>query len=210
MVAEKTKIKKGYKHTETGIIPEDWDLISYDDAFYFLGTTAYSREQLSGVGEIQCIHYGDIHTKWDHLLDLDKNRLPAVRTPGLKSFDFIRDGDLVVADASEDYEGVAKSVEIKNIGTKKVIAGLHTFLLRDKENNFVDGFKGYLHSNILIKKSIDRYATGIKVFSISKSNLKLVQIPRPPKKEQIAIATALSDIDLLIDRQHNFIKKKII
>jgi hypothetical protein len=56
----------------------------------------------------------------------------------------VRDGDLVISDASEDYDGVGKSVEVEGIGDGEVVAGLHTILLRSKPEFISNGFKGYL------------------------------------------------------------------
>jgi len=120
----------------------------------------------------------------------------------------INEGDVIMADASEDYSGICKSVEVKNIDDIIAISGLHTFLLRDKNNNFCNGFKGYLHSNRMIKNQFDRLATGLKVYGVSKGNMKLVQIPLPPLPEQEAIAEVLSDTDALITALEKRIAKK--
>ncbi len=194
------EMKKGYKQTELGIIPEDWDVISYGEAFDFLSTASYSRADLSENDEAFYVHYGDIHTTWNFFLDFKKHNPPTIEKIKVKNYSFIKDGDLIMADASEDYDGIGKSVEVKNITTNKAISGLHTFLLRGKEGIFVDGFKGYIHSNRFVKTSMDRLATGLKVYGVSKTNLKTIQIPRPTLPEQTAIATILSDMDSEIER----------
>ncbi|MCK5022547.1 MAG: restriction endonuclease subunit S, partial [Candidatus Aenigmarchaeota archaeon] len=193
------EMKKGYKQTELGIIPEDWDVISYGEAFDFLSTASYSRADLSENDEAFYVHYGDIHTTWNFFLDFKKHNPPTIEKIKVKNYSFIKDGDLIMADASEDYDGIGKSVEVKNITTNKAISGLHTFLLRGKEGIFVDGFKGYIHSNRFVKTSMDRLATGLKVYGVSKTNLKTIQIPRPTLPEQTAIATILSDMDTEIE-----------
>lgn len=204
------EVKNGYKKTEIGIVPIDWKLESYGNVFMFLKTAAYSRSQIFESGEIQYVHYGDIHTKLLHFLDFIKVDLPKIRKEQLKSYNLLKEGDLIMADASEDYEGVGKSVEVKNIDNKIAISGLHTFLLRGKEELISNGFKGYLHSNSLIKLQFDRLATGLKVYGISKNNLKTVLIPLPTLPEQQAIATVLSDIDNLIQALEKQITKKLI
>jgi len=203
-----TTIKKEYKQTKIGVIPKDWDVISYGDAFDFLSTASYSRANLSDNGEVLYIHYGDIHTTWNYFLDFKKNTLPTIEKIKVKNYSFIKDGDLIMADASEDYDGIGKSVEVQNITTNKAISGLHTFLLRGKEGIFVDGFKAYIHSNRLVKASMDKLATGLKVYGVSKTNLRTIRIPRPPLPEQTAIATILSDTDALIERLEKLIEKK--
>jgi len=201
-------IKKGYQQTEIGVIPKDWKVITYDDAFHFLSTASYSRAQISENGEVGYIHYGDIHTRWKHFLDINEEQLPFINKEQLKTYSLLKEGDVVMADASEDYKGIGESVEVKSIGSKNIISGLHTFLLRGKEGVFINGFKGYIHSNKAVKNQFDRLATGLKVYGVTKTNLKTVKIPLPPLPEQKAIAEVLSDMDNLITALERQIEKK--
>ena len=208
MVMDK-EIPKGFQKTEIGIIPNDWLLVSYNEVFDFLPSATYSRAQLTLNDEIKYVHYGDIHTKWIHFLDVSKSDLPSIKTEQQKNYPLLKEGDLLTVDASEDYTGVGKSVEVRNIGNSKIISGLHTFLLRDSNNIIANGYKGYLHSNLLIKKQMDTLATGLKVYGVSKTNLKLIKIPLPPTKaEQTAIVTALNDADKLITELEKLIAQK--
>ena len=185
---------KGYKQSELGEVPEDWDVKTYGEVFTFLSTSTNSRDDLSSDGDLGYIHYGDIHTKWNNRLDLDRQKLPKI-SRNLVSSALILDGDLIMADASEDYQGIGKSVEIFNIRNKKIVAGLHTFLLRDKNKILADGFRGYLHAISTVKAAFDRLATGLKVYGISKNNLTTIFLPVPSIEEQTAIAKILADMD---------------
>lgn len=190
---------KGYKQSELGEIPEDWDIKTYGDIFAFYTTASNSRDDLSENGSISYIHYGDIHTKWDITLDMNASTLPKIARHKFKGAAFIKDGDVVMADASEDYEGIGKSIEISGVGNAKAIAGLHTFLMRDNDETYVDGFRGYLHLLPAVKTSFDRLATGLKVYGLSKNSLKTVFIPVPPKKEQEKIVEILAGMTVEID-----------
>lgn len=184
-----------YKQTEIGTIPGDWDIVSFDRAFLFLATSTYSRAQASG-GAVDYVHYGDIHTRWNSFLDFNNATLPRVTTAQASRFPMIRDGDLIIVDASEDHDGIGKLIEVRNLGDRKAIAGLHTFLLRNRDNTVAVGYRGYIWSNRLVKSQFDRLATGMKVYGVSRANLKLVKIPLPPTlTEQTAIAAVLSDMD---------------
>ncbi|WP_434777106.1 restriction endonuclease subunit S [Neisseria sp. Ec49-e6-T10] len=202
------QIPQGYKLTELGVIPEDWDITTYGIVFNFLSTANNSRNDLTTNGNIGYIHYGDIHTKWNFLLNVNKIEIPYLKKNILVAASYIKDGDVIMADASEDYEGIGKSIEILGLKDKKIISGLHTFLLRDTNNIYANGFKAYLHSISSVKKSFDKLATGLKVYGLSKSALKSICIPIPPKEEQTAIANALSDIDTLINQLKKLIAKK--
>jgi len=202
------ELKEGYKKTDVGIIPNEWTPKTYGELFHFLTTSSFSRDELSEEGDVRCVHYGDIHTKYHQFIDFKYDFKSFIDAENGKKYPFIKDGDIIMADASEDYSGIGKSVEVKNLGDKPAISGLHTFLLRDKNNDFVDGFRAYIHSMIPVKKSFDRLATGLKVYGVSKGNLKTVLVPVPPPEEQQAIATALSDVDTLITKLDKLIAKK--
>lgn len=207
-MAENMKISEGYKMTEVGVIPEEWEVISFGESFRFLSTGNNARSELSDSGTVNYIHYGDIHTKWKYTLDVSNSIMPFIDEVKIKHLPFLKDGDLVMVDVSEDYDGIGLSVEIKNIRNKKVVSGLHTFLLRDNKTYFVDGFKAYIQSMKFVKDSICKIATGISVYGISKNVLKHILIPVPPLQEQQAIATALTDIDNLITSIERLIDKK--
>ncbi|MBC6421788.1 MAG: restriction endonuclease subunit S, partial [Hormoscilla sp. SP12CHS1] len=142
------------------------------------------------------------------ILDLRLESLPSISKQKVKRATILEEGDVIMTDASEDYEGIGKSVEVINISERHIVAGLHTFLLRDKNQVFTDGYRGYLHRIESVKQSIDRMATGLKVYGISKKNLKNILLPVPGKKEQRAIAQTLSDVDGLIAALDLAIAKK--
>lgn len=199
---------EGFKNTEVGMIPNDWEVRSYGEVFEFLNTATYSRADTTDNDEIGYIHYGDIHTKWNFYLDISKNTIPTIPKQKMKKYSLIKDGDVVMADASEDYSGIGKSIEISNVKDRKLISGLHTYLFRDTKGSFVNGYRSYLHTIPIVKKQFDELATGMKVYGVSKNNLKKVLIPIPTLAEQTAIATALSDADALINQLEQLLTKK--
>lgn len=202
------EIKHGYKQTDIGLIPEDWEVKSINDAFRFLSNATYSRAELNSDGDIQYVHYGDIHTRFNEFIDFSSVVLPMISEKQAKKYPLVQEGDILMADASEDYVGLCKSVAVKNIDKKKVIAGLHTILIREKANNYKNGFKGYLFLVPEVKKQLWGLATGMKVYGVSKSNLPQILVPVPPLNEQTAVATALSDTDALIAALNKKIAKK--
>lgn len=173
----------------------EWEVKRFEEIFQFLNTANNSRSDLSEYGEIKYIHYGDIHVKWRSFLDCESNEIPFISKEKVSNVPFLEDGDLVMADASEDYEGVGISIEVKNATGKKVVAGLHTLLLRGNKTVLADGFKGYIQYIPTVKDSLKKTATGISVYGISKNNIKNLAVCLPSITEQQAIATVLSDID---------------
>ncbi len=174
---------------------EDWEHKTIGSIFSFLRTANNPRDELSEIDGIGYLHYGDIHTKWRTLLDLDKADLPKIPEHKAEGYPRLQNGDLIIADASEDYDGVGVSVEVQNIRRRAVISGLHTLLLREKHSMFAPGFKGYIQYMPEVRSQLIRIATGVSVYSISRDNLAEVLIPVPPLEEQIAIKAILSDMD---------------
>ena len=198
-----------YKKTDVGNIPADWETATYGEVFDFLSTLTNSRADLCERGDFGYIHYGDVHTRWENNVDLKKSKLPEIKQEKIKaSPSLVREGDLIVVGASEDYGSVAKSVEVTNIGSQRVFSGSGTFLLRDKNCVFAEGIRGYIHTIPVVKKQIQQLASGLKVFGVPKSSLRNVIIPIPTIDEQKAIATALSDVDGLIENIERLIAKK--
>lgn len=212
LITKKRQIKQGAMQTllnpfeSNGELKHDWSMTTYGQAFDFLSTAAYSRADLGG-GDCGYIHYGDIHTDWENHLDVQKVELPMISTEQAKPYAFAQEGDLVMADASEDYDGIGKSVEIIGLEGNKVISGLHTFLLRSKGDTFVNGFKGYIHQITSVKQQLNKMATGLKVYGVSKNNLKNIFIPRPPKNDQEKITNILRDMDAEISELACKVKK---
>jgi len=202
------ELKPGYKKTEAGIIPEDWGIYTFAEVFEFLNTANNPRSDLSEIGDYKYIHYGDVHANQSAFFDCEREDIPRIQKSRVQHLPLVEDGDLIMVDASEDYEGTGVSVEVKNIKEQYVVAGLHTLLLRGNKELITNGYKGYIQSIRFIKQELIKIATGISVYGISKNNLKRISIPLPPLPEQRLIATALSDVDALIAVLDTLIAKK--
>lgn len=212
-----TKNSKAFYNTE---IPGDWTTPEFGDVFNFLKTFSFSREQLTSEPTndgIKNIHYGDIHATFENeILDLNIEKTVPYLLDGLidpKSFDdesfpALKEGDLIIADASEDYEGVCDCVELKNINGAKVVSGLHTFAARATENKIALGYRTYALKHEQVIRELRRIATGTSVYGVSKNNLSKVRIALPPLPEQKAIARVLSTADAAIHTTEKLIAQK--
>ncbi len=201
LVAEK------YKETEVGLIPSDWEVKTIGEIFTFYSTSNFSKAEMLLNGEVGCVHYGLIHAIDNSHYSLSNGTKYYVTKEQAK-YENLQDGDVIMVDASEDLVGLNKSVEIFNLNNKEYIAGLHTFHLRDINSNYVGTFRGLILNSNSVKKQMLRLAVGMKVFGVSKPQLQQVFVPVPPKSEQSAIATVLSDADTLITNLENLITKK--
>ncbi|WP_292799637.1 restriction endonuclease subunit S [Methanobrevibacter sp.] len=204
---------------------DEWSSYNLGELLTFYSTNSFSREKLNyESGSVKNIHYGDIHTKYPSILSIENNKeVPFINNDlDLSKFSedqYLQEGDLIIADASEDYEDIGKAIEVKNINNEKVLAGLHTILARDEKNMTVNGFKAYLFSTNNLKTKIKIIANGISVLGISKNNLSKINVKIPSKNEQRDIVSFISDIDKkieLLERKHqsylefkNYLMKQI-
>lgn len=194
-------------------LPHGWSSLPINEVFDFIGTSSFSRNDLNYEVDEECIyyiHYGDIHATYKNaVLDFNtETRIPVLNKNIKPSTHLLKEGDLIIADASEDYEGVGEALEVYNIGDKKVLAGLHTFALRDKDNKTAHGYRAYLFKNPEVKKRLKTIATGSKVYGISKGNLEKFKITLPPFVEQEKIANILATWDKAIGLQEKLIAYK--
>lgn len=178
----------------------EWEVKRLGDLFTFSTTANNSRSDLTEEGEIAYLHYGDIHTKFHLFLNVSHTRMPCLKPSKVqRSATLLKDGDLIIADASEDYEGIGKAVEIKNVGSNKVVAGLHTILLRPTSNSTAQGYRGYMLLYPETRQHIQNMATGVSVYGITKANLRTTPVYLPPPNEQRAIAALLSEADAALE-----------
>ena len=123
--------------------------------------------------------------------------------------DLLRSGDLVLLDASEDYEGTTKCIELSNLSPDdKIISGLHTIALRDNNGVFANRFRAYITSMPYVKKNFWKQISGVKVYGISKDNLKKIKVLVPPIEEQEKIAEILGAWDRAIEELTGLIAEK--
>lgn len=189
-----------------------WKEKKFESVFSFFQTNSFSRSLLNyDEGTVKNIHYGDIHTKYKSNFDITKEEVPFINKDvdlkRIPSECYCKEGDLVVADASEDYKDVGKAIELINLDGQKLLSGLHTFIARNTKGEISLGFMGYLMQSRSVRLQIMRVATGISVLGISKGNLAKVKIQLPCIEEQQKIAAFLTAIDDKINLVANQIEK---
>lgn len=175
----------------------EWQEKRLGEIFLFKRTNSLSRAQLDIRGVVKNVHYGDIHTKLPTVLDSTRDDISYISSNvGDNVGDFLCDGDLVVADASEDYNDIGKTVEISGVDNNevKIVAGLHTLAL-SPYSNYANGFMGYLFKTESVHRQMVRVATGVSVLGLSKSNVSDMCLLVPPLEEQQKIAAFLAAVD---------------
>ena len=185
----------------------EWEEKRLGDVFKFMPTNSFSRNDLNYIeGDIYNIHYGDIHMIYPTITDAQKETFPYINRE--KKLDvcselLCEDGDVLLADTSEDYDDIGKAIEIINVGDKKIVSGLHTIFMKDYKKIYANKFRGFMMNSNSVRKQIKVLAAGAKVLGISKSNIAKVKMPLPSLPEQIKIADFLSIVDDKIQNQQD-------
>ena len=180
------------------------------DVMDFKVTNSFSRENLNyETGNIKNIHYGDIHTKFQTLFDIEKELVPYINGEisliRISEDYYCQEGDIVFADASEDLNDVGKSIEIVNLNGEKLLSGLHTLLARPNKKYFHKGFNGYLFKSVNVRNQIKKEAQGSKVLSINVGRISNLKLSFPSIEEQQKISSLLSLIDERISKSMKII-----
>ena len=191
---------------------EDWETVGFGSYISFKTTNSFSRENLNyGNGTVKNIHYGDIHTQFQTLFDVTKEKVPFIdkglNISRISEDSFCKEGDIIFADASENLNDVGKSIEIVNLNDEKVLSGLHTLLARPIENKFEKGFLGYLLKSKNARLQIQKESQGSKVLSINAGRLSTISLSYPNIHEQKRIANFFSLLDEKISTQKKTIKQ---
>lgn len=195
------QVPKGYKQTEAGVIPEDWDIVP----MAALGTFSKGqgvRKNEAASGDIPCIRYGEIYT---HHHDVIRNFNSWISAVVAKASKRLKKGDLLFAGSGETKEEIGKCIAF--VGDEEAYAGGDIIILSPTKGD--SKFFGYIFNAPVITRQKASKGQGDAVVHIGANALSSIKIPLPPTKaEQEAIAAALSDADALIESLEQLLAKK--
>lgn len=152
----------------------------------------------SGVG---CIHYGQIHTFYDTYTD---KTLSFVTEEHAKRLKKAKKGDLIIAAASEDVEGVCKAVAW--LGDEDIAVSGDTFIFDHNQNA---KYIAYLFRAVAFYKHKQQYATGTKVIRVSETNIAKFSAPIPSLDEQERIVSILDKYETLVNELSTHVSYEI-
>ncbi len=204
MVEEK-KIAKGFQHTEIGLYPIDWEVVDFGTLVIAtqLGGNYPNNEIDNGVHLIKMGNLGR-----GNIVLKKIEFIPSSVTPNER--DRLHYGD-VIFNTRNTLELVGKVAVWRN---ELLNAYFNSNILRFGFNPEKIESSFYMNYVLNSRKSITQLkgiATGTtSVAAIYARDLLKIKIPLPPDKtEQTAIATALADMDALINRFEQLIIKKL-
>ena len=156
----------------------------FENVYSFISTNSFSRDMLNYKnGQVRNIHYGDILTKFQSVFCLKDEHVPLINEDidlsKYKDENYCQIGDLVIADASEDYIGIGTLIEIKSLNKERTLAGLHTIHARPTPNTISVGYGAFLMKSWSVKYQIMRIAQGTKVLGISAKRVAKIKLHLP-------------------------------
>ncbi len=194
----------GYKQTEVGVIPEDWQLSNIRDVSAIpMQNGLFYEPKRKGKG-VPLINVGDMYTAAP--VDVDSLELFNATAGEIKVFRVER-GDLFFTRSSVVPSGIAYC-NIFDSEREDVVFDSH--LIRVRPNTEILEPR-YLYLNCIAKHSRTALIAEAKtatMTTIDQGAINRCPVFFPPKKEQTAIANALSDVDALISELEKLIAKK--
>lgn len=185
-----SKIKQGYKQTDIGVIPEDWEVNEIGEVGEVRMCRRIFNDETYSSGDIPFFKIGTFGKSPDAYIT--KEQYSDYR----KRFSFPRKGDVLISAAG-------------TIGRTIVYNGEDAYF---QDSNIVwieNDYKLISNDLLFYIYQIIRYNTeGGTIQRLYNSILKAAKFACPTKHEQTAIATALSDTDALIAALDKKIAKK--
>lgn len=172
-----------------------WQEKRLGDHVTFLKNGVQSRAQLTHDDTVRYLHYGDIHVSANVCLDLRDTEMPRLSFKAAAGLTRLQDGDVVFVDASEDLNGVGKSLEVTGAHGIEAVSGQHTIAARFDKTVLADGYKCYLQFMPSFTAHLRRLAAGTKVYATNRKHVASAELRLPEADEQIAIAQVLSDMN---------------
>jgi type I restriction enzyme S subunit len=204
-----SEIKQGYKQTKLGIIPEDWEVVKFDElkdktdrhsitGGPFGSDLKSEHYTSSGVRVIQLQNIGDgkyINKEFVYTSEEKANQLKNC---------LIYPNEIILAKMAEP---VARACLIPSFEDKFLMCSDGIRLLVDKNKFSTKYVLEYINYDLFRKIAINR-STGSTRGRIGLTDLKTIPLALPPLKEQEKIAQILTTWDEAITKQTELLRAK--
>jgi type I restriction enzyme S subunit len=195
------EVRKGYKQTEIGVIPKDWDV--------------------KKLGELASLRTGPFGSSL-HKSDYVRDGIPFINPTHIFGGELFPDRDVTVSVVS------AKRLSEFQLKTNDIIMGRRGemgrcavikeaqqgwlcgsgSLIIQPNSNIVSEFLQRIISSAYVIGKIEEASVGSTMINLNQAVLFGLRIPCPSLPEQRAIAAALSDVDSLLTALDSLIAKK--
>ncbi|SNS03042.1 type I restriction enzyme, S subunit [Humidesulfovibrio mexicanus] len=197
------ELKLGYKRTEVGVIPEEWEVTSLN-TLAMIRTGIAKNSKVVPANPVQ-VHYLRVANVQDGYLDLSDMAKLTVSQEDIRHY-AVLPGDVLMNEGG-DLDKLGRGTLWSGELTPCVHQN-HVFVVRCGENlipHFLNCWTGSTQARRYFLLA-GRQTTNLA--SINKTSLGQLPVPRPPLPEQRAIAAALSDVDALLAKLDQLLAKK--
>lgn len=185
-----------------GLIPENWDVkrVKYIASSILKGN-GITKDEVIKNGNIQCIRYGEIYTKYKTkiLETISRTNYEQISSPKQ-----IEKGDILCAATGELVEEIGKNVVY--MGDDKCLAGGDIIIVKHNQN---PEYLNYALNSIGSQEQKSLGKTKLKVIHISASEIGDIKVALPNLIEQQEIVDYLNkkckEIELLIENKSKII-----
>lgn len=198
------KVREGYKKTEVGVIPDEWDIKTVRNICEIYGRIGFRGYT---VNDIVAKGYGAISLSPSNIIDdkLDTTKCTYIswykyeESPEIK----IYNGDVLLVKTGSTYGKVAC---VSGLNEKATINPQLVVFKNIKVNNI---YFGYLMNSKVAKEQINSAIVGGAIPTLSQEQIYNFIFPIPNDiNEQKGIADALNGVDKLLQSLEKLIEKK--
>ncbi len=191
-------LRKGYKQTEVGVIPEDWEIYNINDLTSVLGDGIHSTPLYSTNGDYFFINGNNLS---DGSVVITETTKRVTHKEYLKHKNNLNDRTIFIS-----INGTIGSLAYYN--NEPVMLGKSAAYLNVK-NGFSKVYFYYALQAEIVLQFFEDGLTGTTIKNLGLGTIRNTPILLPPTKtEQTAIANALSDADAWIQSLTRLIAKK--
>ncbi|MBL4608484.1 MAG: restriction endonuclease subunit S [Pseudomonadales bacterium] len=197
-----TAARSGYKHTELGEIPEDWEVAEFGGLVNYVKGYPFKSSEYTGDG-VRVIRVSD--TTYDSIEEDDGAVFVSVSSVKKYNKWRLKENDLIFSTVGSKppmYDSLVGKVIIVTATYDGSLLNQNAVLIRSKKGS--GSFQKLLLNHFRMERYIDHieiiYRGNANQASITLKNLFEYKLPLPScEKEQIAIANVLSDMDTELD-----------
>ena len=187
-------MKAGYKMTELGELPEEWELVNLVKVASIKNSNVDKKSDKSEI-TIRLCNYMDVYNN-DYISDKLNFMTATAKEEEINKF-LLYQGDVIITKDSETKEDIAKATVVTE-NFKDVLCGYHLSLIRPSSD--LEGvYLSKLFGLNIVKQQLVRKANGTTRFGLNISVIQDLLIPLPPLPEQEKIARILSTVDRKIE-----------
>ncbi|MGI1690127.1 restriction endonuclease subunit S [Thermoanaerobacter uzonensis] len=191
-----------FKDSPLGRIPEEWEVVRLGDIADIKLSNVDKKIDLKEK-IIRLCNYLEVYQN-DYITKGMNFMYASATNNEIKKFK-ISKGDVIITKDSEEYNDIAKPAYVRD-EIENLVCGYHLALVKPLNN-----INGLFLSKILSFKNVNIYfqkrANGITRFGLTKGIITGAIIPLPPLPEQQRIATVLSQIDEVIEKEKAYKEK---